>query len=151
LLRDFWRSHFFSSQYLYADKPYPGAIEYVQELHKQGVEIYYLTGRDSLNMKAGSLASLRQHQLPLVCEPHLHMKPQKGSFEDEEFKDIKILKIRNELPDRKIWFFENEPVILNKLISSNHPIELIWVDTVHSGIETAPLHLPTVRPPWNKD
>ena len=45
-LREYWRQHFFSSQFLHHDQPYVGAIEYVTALQDIGAQIYYLTGRD---------------------------------------------------------------------------------------------------------
>lgn len=147
-LRDYWRQNFFSSEFLHFDQPYVGAIEFVQGLKSAGVEVLYLTGRDAQNMRPGTLKSFAQHGLPLVSEEHLIMKPVKGSFEDEDFKDIRLRELLIANPGAKIWFFENEPVILNKIIKSKLPVELIWTDTTHSQRELPPPHLPKIRPPF---
>src|SRR5689334_5339370 len=42
-IRDYWNKHFFSSLFLHEDKPYPGAVEYVNALDKAGAQIWYLT------------------------------------------------------------------------------------------------------------
>jgi hypothetical protein len=147
-LRDYWRRYFFSSDFLHFDRPYGGAIEFVIQLKSAGVEIMYLTGRDAKNMRPGTLKSFVQHGLPLVSDEHLIMKPVKGSFEDEDFKDIRLRELLSLYPSAKVWFFENEPVILNKIIKSKLPIRLIWTDTTHSQRELPPVHLPTIKPPF---
>jgi len=147
-LRDYWRRYFFSSEFLYFDQPYIGAIDFVNNLKLAGVEIMYLTGRDAQNMRSGTLKSFAQHGLPLNSAEHLIMKPVKGTYEDEDFKDIRLRELLNLKPNTKIWFFENEPVILNKIIKSDLPIELIWTDTTHSQRELPPRHLPVIKPPF---
>jgi hypothetical protein len=145
-IRDFWRKNFFSSSYLQHDRPYAGAIEYVQALASKGIEIYYLTGRDEQNMRLGTVASLAQWGLPVLNEhTHLIMKPVKGSAEDEDFKEMKLRQLMQKYERPSIWFFENEPLIIEKVVQSNLPVKVIWVDTTHSGRAAAPENLPVIQ------
>lgn len=143
-LRDFWRAHFFSSNFLLSDRPYDGAIEYVRSLAEKQIEIYYLTGRDEKNMKAGTIESLKYHKLPLLSEhTHLIMKPEKGSIEDEDFKEVRLRALKSKFSS--IWFFENEPVIIERLLSSKIDVKIIWIDTTHSGKANPPTGLPVIK------
>ena len=156
-LRDYWRSRFFSSEFLDADRPYPGSREAVLQLNEAGAQIIYLTGRDERNMKIGTVDSLKRWGFPLNFEkPELHsnddsmlpanliMKPIKGSIEDEEFKEIEMQKIVEKFKSRHrdIWFFENEPIIIERVRSATPVVHLIWVDTTHSGRGENPTDLP---------
>jgi predicted secreted acid phosphatase len=147
-LRDFWRKNFFSSDFLHEDRPYEGAVEYVCALAKSGVEILYLTGRDEPNMRRGTLVSLKHWGLPLENERSLIMKPIKGTVEDEDFKDQQIAQIRK--AHKNIWFFENEPLIIAKVLISAPEVKIVWIDTTHSGKAQPPTHLPTIRERWHK-
>ena len=152
-LREYWRQHFFSSQFLHHDQPYVGAIEYVTALQDIGAQIYYLTGRDQLNMRKGTIQSLSFWGLPLAEDTRLIMKPHKGSHEDDVYKDLMMQQLIRDLQSQrghvpKMWFFENEPVILHKLKMTTPHVNLIWVDTTHSGRGQPPTDLTTVRAPW---
>jgi Haloacid dehalogenase-like hydrolase len=142
-LRDFWRRRFFSSDYLHIDRPYKGAIEYVQALSRSQIEIYYLTGRDEQNMKRGTLETLAFWGLPLADEStHLIMKPVKGSVEDEDFKELRLRDLSKK--SSLIWFFENEPLIIDKVLKSSLNIRIVWIDTTHSGKANPPVGLPII-------
>lgn len=141
IIRNYWVKHFFSSDFLKYDRPYAGAVQYVKHLHQNGVEIKYLTGRDKINMHTGTVESLKEWAFP-YDEQHLHMKPH-SIRADEDYKLDEIKSFMNSY--KKIWFFENEPVIINKVIKSGIDIELVFVDTVHSGKDEPPDSLPTIR------
>lgn len=143
IIRKFWRKHFFSSEYLVHDQPYPGAVNFVNQLRSEGAKIAYLTGRDYENMHKGTLKSLNQWGFPLEEKQLLHMKPLKGSSSDERFKTEKLYDIKTS--SENIWFFENEPLILNQVEKDHPEINLVFIDTVHSGRAESPTHLPTIR------
>jgi hypothetical protein len=84
-LRQFWRKHFFSNEYLHFDQPYQGAVAYVRALHDAGTEIVYLTGRDVARMQKGSQETLIKWDFPLDQKAQLVLKPQK-ELDDAEFK-----------------------------------------------------------------
>lgn len=135
--RDFWGEHFFSNHHLHIDQPYPGAVEYLNELKSAGAHIQYLTGRDVHRMGHGSLESLRQWSFP-VEKDDLILKPHQ-SHDDAEFKRD-VLKLK-EGHHPEIWFFENEPVIINMVLADCPHVDIVFMDSVHSGREEAPEHL----------
>lgn len=128
-LRHFWSERFFTSEYLHYDVPYEGAISFVQELSSAGCEIKYLTGRDQKRMYKGTLEVLSKWGFP-VNEKHLYLKPSKEQ-DDELFKD-EWFKNLNHSDYKKIFFFENEPVNVNAILSSCPEVEVIFLDTTHA-------------------
>ncbi len=141
LLRKKWSAHFFSSNHLHIDKPYPGAIEYLRALDKAGARIRYLTGRDAPQMKQGTLKTFRQWNIPLQDPSYLLMKPDTARH-DAEFKRETLQSIFG--MERPVWFFENEPVIINIIRKSLPKVKIIFIDSVHSGREEAPSGLPVI-------
>lgn len=141
-IKNFWRFHFFHDRLLIEDPPYPGAAEFVQAVSGLGAEVFYLTGRDQVRMKKGSFESLKHWSFPNVDEVHLLMKP--SHTEDDELFKANILRAKLlEFP--KIFFFENEPVIISKVRRERLPVEIIFVDTIHSRIENSPTDLVSIR------
>lgn len=139
-VRRYWYERFFSSSYLQFDKPYPGALEYVQSL-SQHVEIYYLTGRDDPSMGHGTRAVLKKWGFPLPSDQRLLMKPDRIR-NDEDYKTEQLRKLQD--PKRQVWFFENEPVIIEKVLSSLPSIRIVYVDSVHSGRAEVPSGVPKI-------
>jgi hypothetical protein len=141
-VRDSWMKHFFSSDYLLHDEPYDGAVEFVNSLYKAGVDIRYLTGRDRERMGDGSIAALNDKGFPLDDpENHLILKPvlklNDANYKKNAFDDIGH-------PINHIWFFENEPVIIH-LVKEHFPdLNIIFIDTIHSGKAEAPEGLPVI-------
>jgi hypothetical protein len=140
-VRDFWRRHFFSSHFLDQDVMHPFANEYVRHLAELGAEIFYLTGRPQGSMREGTIAALRKFEFPLVSDAHLLMKPSDVET-DEHFKTVAL----KELIPRfsHVWFFENEPVIIDEIRAALPQVKIVFVDTVHSGKSTPPTDLPTI-------
>ncbi len=134
-VREYWIEHFFSSQHLHHDRPYPGAVEYLEALKKSGAHIRYLTGRDRPRMGEGTLKSLDQWGFPLEKPEYLIMKPQK-ELDDSEFKREFFANLKPS--PSSTWFFENEPVIVNKILAARPEVKIVFMDSVHSGRETAP-------------
>lgn len=142
-VRDFWRKHFFSSHFLHHDEIHPFADEYVRHLCELGAEIYYLTGRPSGSMRPGTVAALQRHRFPIVSDEHLLMKPSDVET-DEHFKVVAL----KELVPRfdHIWFFENEPVIIDDVRKAVPSVNIVFVDSVHSGKAQPPVDLPKIGP-----
>lgn len=131
-LRLFWKQHFFSNPYLEYDKPYEGAVEFVQELWEKGAEIVYLTGRDTFRMGQGSIRVLKKWQFPVDEErATLVLKPKAG-MDDAQFK-------KDWFADRDldifshVWFFENEPANLWEIQKHLPKVKMIFLDSTHSG------------------
>lgn len=128
-LREFWSKRFFTSEYLHYDVPYMGAISFVQELAETGCEINYLTGRDQTRMYKGTLEVLKKWGFPSE-EKKLFLKPEKEQ-DDELFKESWFKNLNHSLY-KKIFFFENEPVNVNAILSSSPEVEIIFLDTTHA-------------------
>jgi AAA15 family ATPase/GTPase len=139
---EYWRSRFFNDKYVIFDEPEVGAVEFVDELYKQGVHIIYLTGRDEPRMKIGTLESLKKWNFPVAQDrAELVLKPYK-ELDDAEFKrdHFQIFP-----PNEKIWFFENEPVNIHLVLKDCPHVKIIYFDSVHSGKAPAPEGLPTIK------
>ena len=141
-VKNFWRYHFFNDALLIDDPVYPGSDRFVQAVAKAGAHIYYLTGRDQIRMRKGTIESLKKWNFPNVDDQHLLLKPSTGQ-EDENFK-AEALKAKSQAY-QKIFFFENEPVIISKVRRENINVEIIFVDTIHSQVETSPTDLVSIR------
>lgn len=140
-IRSYWVEHFFSNGFLHVDRPYKGALEFVQELDKAGAHIQYLTGRDQERMGEGSLASLKQWGFPLHDDADLILKPDK-SMDDAEFKKDYFLKIHEE--HENLWLFENEPRIIHLIRKHCPAVQIVFMDSVHSGRALPPSDLPVI-------
>jgi hypothetical protein len=141
-LRKYWRDAFFSNHYLDHDEMYPSASEYVNRLAEMGAEILYLTGRNDRCMRSGTLKGLAKWKFPLRDESLLLMKPD-AVEPDEEFK---VTALKALLPQYDhIWFFENEPVIIDAVRKSLPSVQIVFVDTVHSGRAEAPKDLLVIQ------
>lgn len=142
-IKTYWRDHFFSNHYLEFDRPYEGAVDYVNELAKTGAEIVYLTGRDVARMAVGSEKVLLKWGFPLDgTQSRLVLKPMKG-MDDAEFKSDWF----GDLPDgkyTKIWLFENEPVNVNLVRKCHQHVEIVFFESTHSGQAEAPEDLPRI-------
>lgn len=136
-LKKFWRERFFSNEYLEYDIPSAGAVHFVQMLHKNKVEIHYLTGRDVHRMGLGTKAVLLKWLFPLAGEEFLHLKPHR-SIDDHEYKVGWVLDFQKNYPEKHIYFFENEPVNINRIFHSaaaREAISLVHITTTHSRKE----------------
>jgi len=154
---DYWRKYFFANEHLRYDVPYPGAAEYVRDLQKAGGEIIYLTGRDVPRMLQGTIEQLKTHGFPLddqllvysppesedklytdrldVKRGHLYLKPD-SSYDDAVFK--KDFFIRVDHAPGPVWFFENEPANIHLVLEHCPHIQVLYVETVHSGAKPPP-------------
>jgi hypothetical protein len=93
-------------------------------------------------MKRGTVEGLNFWGLPLSSDEHLIMKPVKGSVEDEDFKEMRLRDLSKK--SALIWFFENEPVIIERVLKSDLKINIVFIDTTHSGRAGAPQGLPVI-------
>ncbi len=140
-IRSFWGRHFFSNDFLDKDKIYPSANEYVRHLHELGARILYLTGRSEAAMRTGTLRGLKQWGFPLQSEADLYMKPNNVE-RDESFKAQILNKISQGFDH--IWFFENEPVIIEQVHGLVPKVHVVFVNSTHSGKAMPPKNLRTI-------
>lgn len=128
-LRDYWFEHFFSNSYLFHDEPYPGAIEFVKNLHKKGARVVYLTGRDQHRMGEGTEKVLKHWKLPLDDYNKLILKPQKG-MSDSIYKLEAVDELSKQHPET--WAFENEPVNINFIAKQLPHVNVVFFESTHS-------------------
>ena len=145
-IRNYWRKHFFSSGDLLEDHIYPSANEYVRLVESLGAEVFYLTGRPDSSMREGTLRALAHWGFPLVSDSHLIMKPSEVQT-DESFKGIELQKMC-EMGFDYIWFFENEPVIIEQVREMLPQVRIVFVNSVHAGRAAAPTDLPSISPSY---
>lgn len=142
-LLKFWKQNFFNNDYLKYDIPYPGALDFLMKLKEFQVKIVYLTGRDEARMGKGTRKSLSDLGFPMDQKyVRLILKPHK-SMNDALFKKEVIFKF-----DKKhypIWFFENEPFIVNPIIREASHIRVIFFDSVHSNKDNPPTNQPYIK------
>lgn len=86
LFEPYWSEGFFSDRYISYDRAYPGASEFVSQLHAMGFHIVYLTGRDSPRTLSGTYAALKSNRFPLGAHTRLLIKPHRD-LPDLAFKE----------------------------------------------------------------
>ena len=142
-IKNYWKKHFFSNEYLEYDTLYDGAQEYVQALYEREVDIAYLTGRDVERMGVGTEKVMHKWKFPLhPVRAQLVLKPRQ-KMDDAKFKSNYFAAI----PDGKyeiIWLFENEPANIHLVRKEHTHVEAVFFDSTHSGQHEAPVDLPTI-------
>lgn len=134
--RKFWGQRYFTSDYAFADRPQPGAVDYVHACHAAGARVVYLTGRDEPNMGEGTRRSLLHHAFPMGYRTKLLLKP-KAEQSDRAWKTeaFDLLEQRGTV----VATFENEPGNAN-LFAERFPDAVHFLmETVHSKDAEAPL------------
>lgn len=131
-IKKHWNEFFFSGKFLHHDEEYPGAVDFVNQLSKHA-PTFYLTGRDVQRMGNETLKQLSQSEFP--TDPHhnkLILKPNKEML-DHEYKLEELKKLA--LDFDVIYFFENEPIILNEVVThfSEDKVIPICIASTHSG------------------
>jgi hypothetical protein len=135
-IKPFWWDRFFSNEFLAHDKPYPGAVEFAQQLFKLGAHIIYLTGREENKMLQMTIDNLKRDQFPW-CERNttLLMKPS-GQILDVAHKQSvkhKVNKVGTLLAS-----FENEPVNIVALSKTFPESMHIFMDSIYSDHPSEP-------------
>ncbi len=134
--KQFWSDRFFHNEWLKCDRPYPGAVQYVQALHESGAQLVYLTGRDAERMREGTMANLARDGFPLGhSSTQLWMKPSKV-MSDLVFKKNAAERLRS--LGVLIASFENEPHNVAGLQSLYPEAMHVWMDTLCSD-QPAPI------------
>ncbi len=130
----FWTEKFFSNTYLHYDTPYLGAVNFVQTLFENNIEIHYLTGRDVQRMGLGTHEVLLKWGFPIQSEHHVHLKPHRD-LDDHQFKLDWVINFKKQKKEQPIYFFENEPVNINAIGSALPDIKIVYLNTTHSRKE----------------
>lgn len=139
-LRAFWWEGFFSDAHLF-DQPTPGALSFVEKVHRAGGWVYYLTARDLPSMGAGTARQLLDLGFPLLSgRATLHLKPSR-SLSDDAFKEQAVKAVRR--AGTVVATYENEPKNANLFATSFPGARHFLLDTVHTP--GAPELRPEVR------
>ena len=142
-LLEFWKQCFFSNNYLKHDLPYPGALDFVMKMKSYPIKIVYLTGRDRPRMEEGTYNSLLNMGFPVSEDIQLILKPHK-SMDDALYKKEVIFEFDKK--HRPIWFFENEPFVVNPIFEEAPHINVIFFDSNHSHREeNANCKIPSIK------
>ena len=132
---DFWKTRFFSNEYLHFDTPYDGAVDYVGERYKSGAGIIYLTGRDVERMGWGTREVLLKWGFPVGNRCEIALKPEK-EMDDAVYKRDFLSQLPRE--SHEVWFFENEPVNIDLVLREVNHVNVVYFDSVHSELAEPP-------------
>ena len=142
-IRGFWRENFFSNDFLSHDLIYSKSNDFVRLCQSLGADIFYLTGRSEAAMRTGTIEQLANHGFPVNSDTHLMMKTSE-EIEDEYFKLNRLKSMVSSF--EQIYFFENEPVIIDSILSDLPEIEIVFMDSTHSRRSKNPTHLLKITP-----
>lgn len=137
-----WKKKFFDGISLVQyDEMIKNSCNFVKNLHINGIEIYYLTGRYWHSMRHGTIEQLNKFHFPLK-EENLILKL--NPFEDDQlFKSEQIRILAKEF--EVCGNFENEYLNLAYMaLEAKNAINVI-VDSQHSGRPTPVLEIPIYR------
>jgi len=125
----FWRTRFFSDDYLRHDIAIAGSVEFARACYDAGAVLVYFTGRDLPLMGIGSFQSLRDLGYPIgVVGTELVCKPD-ARIPDEQFKREEGPKLRR--VGRVVAAFDNEPGNCNAFLEMAPESDVVFVDTQH--------------------
>lgn len=77
-----------------AASPMPGAVEFLKEVSKKGVEIFYVTNRRAPEHVEGTIKNLEKFDFPSADQEHIFLKTNNGNKQerfDKIAKDFKII------------------------------------------------------------
>ena len=124
-LQDFWYERFFFDPWLGYDTPYEGVKEVLHWFREKDIRIVYLTGRDEINMKKGTIDSFADYGLPVDAD--FILKPSQD-HEDLAFKMEAFDRIRS--MGSCILAVENEPANANAMKRAFPGTPVALIDTV---------------------
>jgi hypothetical protein len=125
----YWKTRFFSDDYLKHDVAIEGSVELAKACYEAGAVVVYFTGRDLPLMGLGSFQSLRDLGFPIgVVGTELVCKPD-AKIPDELFKRTEGPKLAR--VGRVVAAFDNEPGNCNAFLEMYPDSEVVFVDTQH--------------------
>ena len=141
LLLSFWRQHYFTYPYLLEDRAFPGALRFVEDCRALGLQIVYLTGRDTPGMGPGTFAGMKKLGFPTEGEDiFFYLKPE-AHLDDYEFKKSALEQLTKHGP--VIAALENELGNLNAMAERFEEALVYWRPTLYAP--NPPLPHPRVR------
>jgi hypothetical protein len=136
-LFQYWRQHYFTYPYLIDDKPFPGALEFVNHCHDLGATTVYLTGRDIPGMGQGTFEAMRNLGFPSDDERVHFILKEDPAINDLEFKILALDKIAP--LGRVIAAFENELPNLHAMAERFPEAAMYWRKTLYLPNPPEPL------------
>lgn len=134
-IEEFWAEHYFTNPYVTLDEPFPGSVNFVQDLAKSGTKIVYFSGRDLPGMGKGTRENLTRLGFPMGKNTELVLKPN-SLMPDLTFKQLALPMIRR--LGEVVAVFENESRNLNAIAEEFPQAILVLLDTLHSPNPPAP-------------
>ncbi len=142
-LRAFWWERFFDGAWHCYDEPLPGAVAFVQELHRRGATLVYLTGRHR-PMREGTLRALHTWHFPMGDGRSTLVTKPRFETDDHVYKRSAGRLVRS--LGSPALCLDNEPSNVNVFADIFPEALVIWVDTDHSPLPVAPrAALPRIR------
>tara|TARA_B100000674_G_C37879892_1_gene933781 strand:+ start:325 stop:1047 length:723 start_codon:yes stop_codon:yes gene_type:complete len=143
-LMAYWKTCFFTDEYVELDLPIPGAATFVRRLHAEGVIPVYLTGRDAPNMLKGTVSCLHRDKFPVGTVDTRIVLKDRFERPDEEYKEAVIASIQRS--GEVIAAFDNEPGLCNLFHKAFPSAAVCLLDTSHgpgappldAGLQRAP-------------
>ena len=117
-------------------------MEWTLHLQSLGIEFVFLTARHFDSMWPGTLSSLQKLKFP-IHEKNLFLKKDL-SVSDAVYKTKTLSQLLANAPEKKVWFIDNEPVVLNQIQQDHPKVQLVWFDSCHSGKMMPPKNTPSL-------
>lgn len=131
----FWIERNFTNHYLHHDRPFAGAVKYVQALVQEGATIIYLSARIEQDMGEGTRKSLKKLGFPMGDAHRVWLKEDRARA-DFSFKEDALRELAQH--GHVSAFFENEIPHLNLAADIFPGITLVWLDTLYAPNPPAP-------------
>ncbi|OGQ33551.1 MAG: hypothetical protein A3F16_04880 [Deltaproteobacteria bacterium RIFCSPHIGHO2_12_FULL_43_9] len=132
-LYEYWADHFFSGRFMEHDRVEEGALEFLKRLEKEGLEVFYVSGRFNHCMREGTYHKIIEAGFPLYSDEQLILKIDL-SVSDVEFKS----NIAKKLGDVRATF-DNEPANVVSMEDALPEAIHIFFETVCSSHEAKPV------------
>jgi hypothetical protein len=136
-LFQFWRQHYFTYPYLIDDKPFPGALEFVNHCHDLGATTVYLTGRDIPGMGQATFDAMRKLGFPSDDKLVHFILKEDPAINDLEFKVLALDKVAP--LGKVIAAFENELPNLHVMAERFPDAAMYWSKTLYLPNPPEPL------------
>ncbi|MDO8527770.1 MAG: hypothetical protein Q7T03_08800 [Deltaproteobacteria bacterium] len=164
-LTTFWEERFYTSAYILFDQPLPGAASFACAFYALGGAIFYVTGRNEQNMRAGTVAIMRRDGFPidiegttLLCKPSLPLVGAESTLSQAERNeankeaDATFKERVFKLPRRVgsvVAYLDNEPANILRWLEERDAAKrgmAVWLDTsTGPNPATLPGDIPTLH------
>jgi 5'-nucleotidase (lipoprotein e(P4) family) len=138
--------------------PLPGAVEFFQMARKKGVEIFYVSNRDTSEVSS-TIANLKRHGFPDADRKHMLFLGKTSSKEERRqiiFKDYKVIMMLGDNLNDFSAVFEKKDSQARKVETDNHQKEwgsmfIVLPNVIYGEWENALLDYSRSRSPVEKE